>query len=205
LSIGFIVKHIGCDGATEIRSALHFVENVTVQEVLGDTFTADELTDLPLDFVVGYRHPSVGCEDTTILFGGDMPHWVKKFRNAFDNKSRELTYRGRVMRLATLKQIWNATESPDTNLRKTCFTYNYFELDLYKKMRVFLATGFASDSMIDMIKEYCEAGNCELERYDGWIELLSAVNRLVDICNEYDPNKPTHSKRNRDVYPIDCP
>lgn len=202
---GFIVKHIGCDGATEIRSALHLVGNVRAQDVLGEVLSADELSGLPMDFIVGYRHPSQGCEDVTILFGGDMPHWVKKFRNAFDNKSRELTYRGRIMRLAILKQIWDATESPDTNLRKTRFSYDYFELDSYKKMRVFLATGFASNSMIDMIKEYCEAGNDDLERYDGWIELLSAVNRLVDICNAYDNKKPTHSKRERDVYPIDCP
>lgn len=134
-----------------------------------------------------------------------MPHWVKKFRNAFDNKSRTLTYHGRIMRLAALKEIWQATESADTNLRQTRFSYDFFELDSYKKMRVFLATGFASNSMIDMIKDYCDAGHDELERYEGLIELLSSVDRLIDICNAYDPDKPTHSKRKRDVYPIDCP
>jgi hypothetical protein len=87
--------------------------------------------------MVGYKHPSEGCEDITILFGGDMPHWVKKFRNAFDNKSRKLTYNGKVMRLAMLQEIWEESESPGTNLHKTRFTYDFFELDSYKKMRVF--------------------------------------------------------------------
>jgi hypothetical protein len=171
--------------------------NVSAQEVLGDVFKEDELSGLPMDFIVGYKHPSEGCENVTILFGGDMPHWVKKFRNAFDNKSRELTYRGRIMRLAALKLIWEATESPGSNLRKTCFTYDYFELDSYKKMRVFLATGFASDSMIDMIHDYCGvgkedgAGKDNVKNYEGLIQLLSAVNRLVDICNAYDANQKT--------------
>jgi hypothetical protein len=76
---GFIVKHIGCDGATEIRSALHLVENVTAWDVLSDVFTPGELSGLSTGFMVGYRHPSQGCEDITIFFGGDMPrHWVKK-------------------------------------------------------------------------------------------------------------------------------
>lgn len=202
---GFIVRHIGCDGATEIRSALHLVGNVSAQEVLGGVFSEEELSGLPMDFIVGYRHPSEGCEEVTILFGGDMPHWVKKFRNAFDNKSRELTYRGRIMRLAALKHIWEATESPDTQLRKTRFTYDYFELDSYKKMRVFLAAGFASNSMIDMIKDYCGEDEEELNKYDGLIELLSAVDRLVDICNAYGAKSTTESKRERDAVPIDCP
>jgi hypothetical protein len=208
---GFIVRHIGCDGATEIRSALHLIGNVSAQEVLGDVFKEDELSGLPMDFIVGYKHPSEGCENVTILFGGDMPHWVKKFRNAFDNKSRELTYRGRIMRLAALKLIWEATESPGSNLCKTRFTYDYFELDSYKKMRVFLATGFASDSMIDMIHDYCGvgkedgAGKDNVKNYEGLIQLLSAVNRLVDICNAYDANQKTESQRPRNVYPIDRP
>lgn len=205
---GFIVRHIGCDGATEIRAALHYVGNVagvTARDVLERMYTEEELRGLPMDFIVGYKHPSVGCEDTIICFGGDMPHWVKKFRNAFDNKSRKLTYKGRIMRLAMLQQIWEATESPDSNLRKTRFSYDYFELDSYKKMRVFLATGFASNSMIDMIRDYCSAGHDNIEHYEGLIELLTAVDRLVDICNAYGADQDTHSKRKRNAYPINTP
>jgi hypothetical protein len=202
---GFIVRHVGCDGASEIRSALKLVGNVTARDVLGNVFTDSELSGLPLDFIVGYKHPSLGCEDNTILFGGDMPHWVKKFRNAFDNKSRRLTYRGRIMRLAMLKEIWEASESPGSNLRKTRFSYDFFELDSYKKMRVFLATGFASNSMIDMIRDFCKAGNGEIEEYEGWIELLSAVDRLVDICNAYGSDQITTSKRKRNATPLNKP
>ena len=132
---GFIVRHIDCDGATEIRAALHLIGNITAKEVLSNTFTAEELRGLPLSFIVGYKHPSVGCEDVTILFGGDMPHWIKKFRNAFDNKSRQLMYRRKRMKLANLKYIWEVTESSGSNLRRTRFTYDFFELDSYKKMR----------------------------------------------------------------------
>jgi len=202
---GFVVRHIGCDGAAEIRSALHLVENVSAKDVLGDVFTPEELSGLPMDFMVGYSHPSEGCEGITILFGGDMPHWVKKFRNAFDNKSRMLTYNRRVMRLAMLQEIWEQTESPGSNLRKTRFTYDFFELDSYKKMRVFLATGFASNSMVDMIRDYCADGNGNIEQYESWIELLLSVDRLVDICNGYGVEQKTHSKRFRNAGPIDKP
>jgi hypothetical protein len=130
---GFVVKHIGCDGATEICSALHYVGNVTANDIFNDVFTPDELRGLPMDFVVGCRHPSEGCEDVIILFGGDMPHWVKKFRNAFDNKSRELTYNGQIMKRAALKKIWELSESSGSNFWKTRFTYDYFELDSYKR------------------------------------------------------------------------
>jgi hypothetical protein len=184
---------------------LHHVGNVTAHDIFDGVFTEDELRGLPMDFVVGYKHPSEGCGNITILFGGDMPHWVKKFRNAFDNKSRELTYNGQVMKLSMLKKVWEASESADSNLRKTRFSYDYFELDSYKKMRVFLATGFASNSMIEMIKDFCDAGHDEIENYSSFIELLSSVDRLVDICNAYDPDKPTHSKSRRDAYPIDKP
>lgn len=199
------MKQIGCDGAAEIRSALHLVENVSAKDVLDDVFSPDELAGLPMDFMVGYKHPSEGCEDITILFGGDMPHWVKKFRNAFDNKSRKLTYNGKVMRLAMLQEIWEESESPGTNLRKTRFTYDFFELDSYKKMRVFLATGFASNSMVEMIKEYCTDGKGDIKQYEPMIELLSSVDRLVDICNGYGVEQKTHSNKKRNAGPIDKP
>jgi hypothetical protein len=65
-------------------------------------------------------------------------------------------------------------------------------------MRVFLATGFASNSMIDMITSYCDAGNDDIKNYSSLIELLSSVDQLIDICNTYDPNQKTNSERRRD-------
>ena len=100
-----------------------------INDVLGGLFLPSELLDLPLNFVIGYKHPGVGIEveDTIIFFGGDMPHWVKKFRNAFDNKSRQLTFRGKLMKLSTLKEIWERTESSGSNLQfglpLTCFIW----------------------------------------------------------------------------------
>ena len=85
------------------------------------------------------------------------------------------------MRLADLEQIWEATKSPGSNLCTTCFTSDYFELDSYKKMRVFLATGFASNSMMNMINDYCGEDVDKLKNCKGLIELvLPDVNRLVD-------------------------
>jgi hypothetical protein len=72
-------------------------------------------------------------------------------------------------------------------------------------MHVFLATGFASNSMVDMIPEYCEAGNDNIEHFEGYIELLAAVDRLVDICNGYGVDQNTHSKRKRNAGPINTP
>lgn len=109
------------------------------------------------------------------------------------------------MRLVMLRQIWEATESPDNNLRKTRFTHDFFKLDSYKKMCVFLATGFASNSMVDMIREYCEAGTDNIEHFESYIELLAAVDRLVDICNGYGVDQNTHSKRKQNAGPINTP
>jgi hypothetical protein len=73
-------------------------------------------------------------------------------------------------------------------------------------MRVFLATGFASNSMIDMITSYCDAGNDDIKNYSSLIELLSSVDQLIDICNTYDPNQKTNSERRRDYgRPINKP
>lgn len=40
-----------------------------------------------------------------------MPHWVKKFRNALTNKSRDLKFRHRYMKLKQVEKIWRDMES----------------------------------------------------------------------------------------------
>ena len=77
-------------------------------------------------------------EKVTIVIGGEMPHWVRKFRNAFDNDGRELTFCGIIMELQTLYEIWLASGYADVtggaSLRKYKFTHDYFKLDAYLKM-----------------------------------------------------------------------
>jgi hypothetical protein len=153
---GFIVTNLGNDGATEIRTATHLLATFTAGDILKPIYTPTELEGLPLDFPIAYQHPSQGCENIKIIFCGDMPHLVKKIRNVFDNKSRTLTYHGRIMKLAMIHDIWKEMETKGPALRKYHFAADHFELDSYKKMRVFLAVQVLSQTTINMITEYCQ-------------------------------------------------
>lgn len=160
-----------------------------------------------MDFPIAYRHPSPSCQDKYIFFGSDMPHLVKKIRNAFDCPSRTLTFRDRVMNLAMIKSVWLGYESTGSQLRKTHLGYDHFELDAYKKMRVFLAVQVMSQSTINMIKEYCsyEDNDEDIDKYTGVIELFDKIDRLVDICNAYDAKQDSKAYKMRDVEKINHP
>jgi hypothetical protein len=49
----------------------------------------------------------------TVVIGGEMPHWVKKSRNAFDKKSRGLVFRGKERSLLRIYNIWKASGDAD--------------------------------------------------------------------------------------------
>ena len=204
---GFICSWIGNDGATECRSATKILCTYSARDILSETFTQEELAGLPLDTKVAMQHPSPGCEDVKVVFGSDMPHWVKKFRNAFVNKSRDLKFRGRYMKLKQVEKVWRAMESSGVaDMKKYFLTNDHFELDSYKKMRVFLAAQITSDATIDMIKDYCDLDNdAILEHYDGMIELFKQVNRLIDIMNAYDAEQTTKTYRKRNAHKINSP
>lgn len=204
---GFIVTQIGNDGAIENRTVSKFTATITAADILPAKFTEHELRGLNLDFPIAYQHPSPACENKYIFFGGDMPHLVKKIRNAFDNKSRTLTFRNRLMNLAMIKSIWLKYESSGSGLRKTHLGYDHFELDAYKKMRVFPAMQVMSQSTITMIEECCadEENDEDINKYKGMIELFGKINRLVDICNGYGADQVTKSGKRRDVEKIDHP
>ena len=71
-----------------------------------------------------------------------MPHWGKKLHNAFDNKSCNLTFRGKKMNLQMLNEVWQANGDADISvglIRRYKFTHNHFNLNSYLKIRVFLA------------------------------------------------------------------
>ena len=136
-----------------------------------------------------------------------MPHLVKKIRNAFDNKSRQLKFRNRLMNLAMIKSIWLKYESSGAQLRKTKLGYDHFELDSYKKMRVFLAVQVMSQSTIAMIKDYCdnEINETDVREYKGMLELFDKIDRLVDICNGYGAEQISKDYKDRDVDKINHP
>lgn len=149
---------IGNDGATatECRSASKLLATITARDILESHYDIEnDLDGLPLDFGVAYQHPSIGCEDIKIVFTSDMPHLIKKFRNAFDNKSRELRFRGKNMKLSMVEDVWRAMQSGGSEARTTILTCDHFHLNSYSKMRVFLAAQITSQSTIALIREYC--------------------------------------------------
>ncbi|KAL9190117.1 hypothetical protein ACHAXT_007328 [Thalassiosira profunda] len=87
-----------------------------------------------------------------------MPHWGKKFRNAFDNESRDLHFRGKKMSLEMIRDIWLASGDADTTVglvRRYNKTRDHFNLNSYLKMRVFLALQIPSQNTIQMIRDFC--------------------------------------------------
>lgn len=92
------------------------------------------------------------------------------------------------MNLNIAYEIWKASGDyslSQSSLRKYKFTHDHFLLDAYLKMRVFLAVQFTSGTMVKMITDHCnDASNfAKVEDYQPMIELLKAVDRLIDIMN----------------------
>ena len=120
-----------------------------------------------------------------------MPHWGKKMRNNTCSPTRTLTYKGKTVELASMENVWVAMGDSDlttASLRKYKFTWDHYKLNAYNKMRVFLALQVLSQTMIDMIKDYCkpvdEGGKGgDIADFEPMIEIITAVNRLVDIMN----------------------
>ena len=187
---GFIVDTVAGDGASENRTTWKTLATLSARDILVGTFTEEELHNLPLDFMIGFPHPHDEYRDKiTIIIGGEMPHWGKKFRNAFDNKSRKLKFRGKLMSLEMIYEIWLATGDMSVvggaAVRKYKFTHDHFKLNSYLKMRVFLALQIMSQSCIEMIREHCnvEENVADIKDFEPMIELFDKVDRLVDIMN----------------------
>ncbi|KAL7527937.1 hypothetical protein ACHAXR_003152, partial [Thalassiosira sp. AJA248-18] len=193
---GFIVDTIAGDGASENRRTWKSLATISARDILGKHWTEEELKDLPLDFKIGFPHPHPMYSDkVTIIIGGEMPHWVKKFRNAFQNESRDLHFRGKQMKLGMLYEIWKASGDADlmggAAVRLYKFTHDHFNLNSYSKMRVFLAVQVSSQTMIQMIKDHCDCVEnlADIEEFAPIIELFDKVDRLVDIMNGSNQKK----------------
>ena len=150
------------DGASKNRSAFKLLSTVSARKILGNHYTEHQLRDLPLDFKIGFPHPHPQCwkHGIIIVIGGEMPHWGKKFRNAFDNKSRDLLFRGKLMNLPMIAKIWETSGDADSSVglvRRYTFTQDHFNLNAYLKTRVFLAFQIPSQTTIGMIKDHCDA------------------------------------------------
>ena len=209
---GFIVNDIIGDGASENRSSFKFLATISAKTILSKHFDATLLKDLPLDYKIAFKHPCLYLAEKGILvfIGGEMPHWAKKFRNALDNKKRELTFRDKRLSLSDLYDIWIASGDGDVSggcfVKKYKFGVEHFRLNSYNKMRVFLAVQIMSLTMIEMIRDVCkpieEGGRgYDIGQYSSVIEIFTAVNRLVDIMN----GKAMNGNKFLDVELIDQP
>ena len=116
---GFVVRLLGNDGATENRAVTKILANISAQDVLSTKFSATELQGINLNFKIAFNHPSPACRGVKIFFGSDMPHLVKKIRNAMDNKSRELVFRDSDVSLNLVESVWRSQQSIGAHLRKT--------------------------------------------------------------------------------------
>ena len=133
---GFIVVYVVGDGAAENRTTFKTLATITARKVLSKCFDMMQLKGLPLDFKIAFLHPNKYFKDVLIFVGGDMPHWVKKFRNALDNKKRHLTFCGKTFNLAILKAIWEDMSDADITsggLQEYKFTFEHFTLNSYNK------------------------------------------------------------------------
>ena len=136
-----------------------------------------------------------------------MPHWGKKFRNAFDNKSRELSFRGKSMSLEKIKASGNAGTSVGA-VRRYNKTHDHFNLNTYLKMRVFIALQIPSQTTNTMLKDHCDPDEYEegetvpnIKEYQPMIDVFEKVIRLVDIMNGCSYKRGT----NKDVELINNP
>ena len=88
-----------------------------------------------MKFKIGFphSHPQYKKQGVIIVNGCEMPHWGKKFCNAFDNKSRNLTFYGRKMNLQMLNEDWQAGGDAETSVglvMRYKFTHNHFNFHL---------------------------------------------------------------------------
>ena len=208
---GWIAVQTSGDGASENRAYFKNAATITAREVFDGHFPDEDLTDLPLDFNIAFPHPDPELREMgyIITIGGEMPHWVKKFRNNTASKTRTLTYHGKEMALKMMENAWVAMGDSDlasASLRKYKFTWDHFLLNSYNKMRVFLAMQALSQTMADMLTDYCkpeaEGGKGgDIKEFEPMLEIISAVNRLVDIMNGIR----FKNGKDKEVYLIDTP
>ena len=163
-----------------------------MSEEVSRHYDSEFIKGLPLDTKIAFNHPNPHYSQIKIFIGGEMPHWVKKFRNALDSKKRDLTFRGKRFNLALLHMIWtqigDGNVSGINNVRNYKFGEEHFNLNSYNKMRVFLAVQIPSQTMIRMVNDACksqEDGGCgmDIKEYEPMLEIFDRVDRLVDIIN----------------------
>ena len=157
----FIVNMITGDGAYENRSTFKSLADKTAREILTGHYPTYLLDTLNLDFKITFSHPnSEHAKEITMFIGADMRHWVKKFRNAMDNKrSIDVTFHGCGLILDRLHDIHTQLKDTEVSSRADIRVYKFgaehFTLNSFNKMRVFLAIHILSLITVRTIKDFC--------------------------------------------------
>ena len=122
--------------------------------MLKDHHPSDLLDSINSSTNIAFPHPNPEYDEEICIFiGGNMPHWVKEFRNAMDNtKTQDLGFLGVGFILVPLKESWKKVVDCDIGICADICVYKsstgHFELNSYNKIRVFLAIHICSQTVI---------------------------------------------------------
>jgi hypothetical protein len=203
---GFMVVAASGDGASENRLFLHLLfQNETAKLFVNDDGRQSTIDELPRSRC-WFPHP---CDESyRIYFIADMPHLIKKIRNALlpiqrktiDPKRRKAGRSckifGKSVELSMAEAAYDGVGGCEgSELRSYLLTAAHFELDAWSKMRFYLAAQVLSSSMIRVIEEYCAGAGGVKEDYEGYVELCRNVDLLVDICNGTETSRRTGEKK----------
>jgi hypothetical protein len=201
---GFIVDILAADGASKNRSANKMMATITAKDIFSDMFSEGETTEYPLDMKVASHHPT--RPSSIIFIGGDMPHLIKKCVNALERSGKsdlktDLLFKGKKLSLAMLHELWKICGDADgpSSLRNYPFTADHFENNSYNRMRVYLSVQITSHTMIETIKRHAEDMEGGLKAYSSMIEVIDALDRLIDIFNCTDMGRHKNTKGARQL------
>ena len=141
---------------------------------------------LPHETPMSFIHPSFG--NILVYIGGKMPHWIKKFVNAFKNpglnsEKRSIGVRGQQICLYVIEQSWCANKGHINKLRATRLTDEHFHINVHNCMQVHLVVQVLSMSVFNMITLYYKNNIKRLKEYKQLMMIVEKLNTIVDIWN----------------------
>ena len=200
-AFGFIVNNVTGDGATQNRSSFKALGTICAGDLFKPTSLSKPLPNRNLP--VAFPHP---CDKSIKVFiGGEMPHLVKKFANAFyrsssSKKKTALVFRGQKMNLNMIENVWRADFMGTNSLRNVKLTDDHFDRNAYSAMRVHLAVQIFSDGVACMLEDHIEfIDEATKTLYEPLIAIIRNVDKLIDIWNARSDKKcgmidcPNHS------------
>jgi hypothetical protein len=166
---------------------------------------------LPWKMKAAYDHPSM--EGVIIVPTGDMPHSLKKMRNAMDlsgkdKSARNLHLNGLPISLKMAHDVYKKT--PDANSSSTLMLYPKLNMNVFQPtsktaMRTCDAARAQGQTMMDMLMEYGHLNeNAGRTTYDSYIYHCRQTDKWVDVLNATWKKgcEPISSAYHRHVYDL---